>query len=431
MTDSALRDEVRRIAGDAAMTPADAARWRVHGFAPRVAVAPDSADGVAALLSRASAEGWPVELAGAGTWLDHGAAPAAPPDLLISTIRMTGRIEAEPADLVVGVAAGVPVAALAERLAIDSQELPLDPPALSGATTGALVALGAAGPLRAGLGTPRDYMLGLEVVTGDGRCLSFGGRVVKNVAGYDLVRLLTGSRGTLGLITSAWLRLRARPASDRTLACAGDLDELLEVIAGLADTGVAAAELLAPATARAIIGTSGWTLLLRVRGGRAEVEDAAGRIAGLVAGPQLTESGPDVWTRLAALEAAAAPLFRASRLRADLPTTLAAASQLITRSSNELDDWHVAVHALDGIVRLWPAMTLDDTAVVRLGAEATALRAELEAADGSLLIEAAPVALQRHVPVRGTPDPVVARLEAELKRTFDPAGILGRNREQE
>lgn len=430
MTDSALRDEVRRIAGDAAISPNDGARWRVHGLEPRIVAAPDSADGAAALLSRASAEGWNVELAGAGTWLDHGPAPGAPPDLLISSARMAGRIEAEPADLVVGVDAGVPFAALGERLAADSQELPLDPPALAGATTGALVSLGAAGPLRAGLGTPRDYMLGLAVVTGDGRCLSFGGRVVKNVAGYDLVRLLTGSRGTLGLITSVWLRLRARPAADRTLACAGDLDELLEVIAGLSDTGVAAAELVAPATARAVTGTNGWTLLLRVRGGPAEVEDAAGRIAGLVTGPQLTGLDDEVLMRLAALEAAAAPLFRASRLRADLPATLAAVSEFITRSGNELDDWHVAAHALDGIVRLWPVGT-GEAAVERLGQQAAALRAELEAADGSLLIEAAPAALQRLVPVRGAPDPVVARLEAELKRTFDPAGILGRSRDQE
>src|SRR5690606_34511512 len=91
------------------------------------------------------------------------------------------------------------------------------------ATIAATIALAAAGPLRASAGTPRDHVLGIEAVSGDGRLLRFGGRVVKNVAGYDAVRLLTGSRGTLGVITSVWLRVRARPVAERSFALSGEL----------------------------------------------------------------------------------------------------------------------------------------------------------------------------------------------------------------
>ena len=421
--DASLVEELRRTAGADAVAAAGDPRWHVHGLAPRAVVMPETPGAAAELLARASSEGWRVELAGAGTWLDHGSAPADAPDIVLSTVRMNARIETEPADLVVGVDAGVALGTLRDRLAADAQELPLDPPAAPAATLGGVISLASAGPLRGASGTPRDHVLGLTMVTGDGRVLSFGGRVVKNVAGFDIVRLITGSRGTLGLIASAWLRLRALPAADRTLALAGARDELLEVIAGLGNTAPAAAELLAPATAAKVTGAADWTLLLRLRGGRAEVADAAARIGGLIGGTQLTDLDDDVWPRLAALEAAAAPVFRARRLRAELAATLALCEQFIARSGNDLQDWHVSAHALDGIVRVWPARPMEAYGLAAAGAE---LRAELESADGSLLVESAPAALRDLLPARGAPDPVTARLEAELKRVFDPAGILGR-----
>src|SRR5690606_26707295 len=196
-----MLDALRRAAGhDAVEAPAPGA-WSVHGAAPQAVVSPPDADGVAAVLELCSAEGWTVEPAGAGTWLDHGRAPARSADIVLSTRRLRGRIDSEPADLVVGTDAGVPLERLQQRLASDGQELALDPPYAGDATIGATIATAAAGPLRAGYGTARDHVLGLEVVTGDGRRIHFGGRVVKNVAGYDGVRLLTGSRGTLGIIT--------------------------------------------------------------------------------------------------------------------------------------------------------------------------------------------------------------------------------------
>src|SRR5687768_6975102 len=134
----------------------------------------------------------------------------------LSAQNMTAVSEYEPADLVISVHAGATLADIARAAAPHNQFLALDPAVDASTTIGSIVATNAAGPLRLAHGTPRDQVLGLEVVTGDGRVLEFGGKVVKNVAGYDIVRLLIGSRGALGFITRVNIRLKPSPAFDRT-----------------------------------------------------------------------------------------------------------------------------------------------------------------------------------------------------------------------
>ena len=127
-------------------------------------------------------------------------------------------------DLVVRVQAGVGIGQLAAALAVAGQRLALDPPALDGGgTIGGLLATGTAGPLRLRYGPPRDLLIGITVVRADGAVTRSGGKVVKNVAGYDLGKLFTGSYGTLGLITEAAFRLHPMPAATAfvTLDCAG------------------------------------------------------------------------------------------------------------------------------------------------------------------------------------------------------------------
>lgn len=421
--DDAMLDALRRAAGaDAAASP-EAGAWSVHGATPRAIVSPKDADGVAAVLALCSAEGWSVEPAGAGTWLDHGRAPARPADIILSTRRMDTRIESEPADLVVGADAGVRIDALQERLAANGQELTLDPPHHPDATVGAMIALASAGPLRASAGTPRDHVLGIEAVSGDGRRLRFGGRVVKNVAGYDAVRLLTGSRGTLGVITSVWLRVRARPVAERSLAVAGDLDALLEALAGPDYANTAAKELLGPATAAALGLARQWTLAVRLRGGRAEVGDAVARIAGTTTGLEVIDLAMPAWAGLARLETAAWPMVRVAGLASDLDATLDRCGHCISASGNTLDDWHIAAHAAGGIVRMWPLAPGND-----LGPAVAALRRETEAAGGTVLLERASPELQAAVPARSLDDAVKQNLAAGLRRVFDPAGILAPGR---
>lgn len=186
--------------------------------------APASADEASALLQLAAAEGWRLYPSGARIgpaatgWVgrDPGGGHRFP-DLILSSERMTEPLDHRPGDFNVAVGAGVTLGALAARLSAEGQWLALDPPGGGDVSVGGVVAAGDAGPLGALFGRPRDLLLGLTVVDGAGRILRLGGRVVKNVAGFDLVRLVAGSRGGLGMITEATFRLHPLPAEDRTL----------------------------------------------------------------------------------------------------------------------------------------------------------------------------------------------------------------------
>jgi len=137
-------------------------------------------------------------------------------DIVLSTRRLDRVLEHEAGDLTTTVETGVRLSALRERLARHGQMLALDPP--GDPTVGACLAANLSGPRRLRYGEPRDLVLGVTLVLADGTIAHSGGKVVKNVAGYDLGRLFCGSRGTLGLIARASLRLHPRPASARTLA---------------------------------------------------------------------------------------------------------------------------------------------------------------------------------------------------------------------
>jgi glycolate oxidase FAD binding subunit len=141
---------------------------------------------------------------------------------------MTGIVEYEPADLTLTAMAGIRGRDLLSRTSSSGQWLPLDPPGWGDATLGGLLATGESGSVAQIYGRTRDLTLGLTLVAGDGRVLDVGGRVVKNVAGFDLVRLAVGSRGALGLITRASVRLFPRPERDvGLLVSAPSIDELL------------------------------------------------------------------------------------------------------------------------------------------------------------------------------------------------------------
>ena len=155
-----------------------------------------------------------LRISGRGTWLDAGRPVRAENTLPLNEDR--GVVSYVPGDLTLTVRAGTTLAEIADVTAQRDQWLPLDPYGWSDGTIGATLATASAGPLASSFGLPRDLLLGLEFVNGRGETIRAGGRVVKNVAGFDLSRLLTGSWGTLGVITEATLRLYARPAVDRT-----------------------------------------------------------------------------------------------------------------------------------------------------------------------------------------------------------------------
>ena len=182
----------------------------VAGVVPSYVAAPSSTDEVSALLRTAASFGLSVVPRGAGTGLGWGGPPRTC-DLLVDMRVMNQVLEHAAGDLVARVQAGATIGQVAAVLAAAGQELALDGPAE--ATVGGVVATGTAGPRRFRYGAPRDLLIGITVVRADGVVARSGGKVVKNVAGYDLGKLFAGSLGTLGLITEATFRLHPLPAA--------------------------------------------------------------------------------------------------------------------------------------------------------------------------------------------------------------------------
>lgn len=157
-----------------------------------------------------------IRIVGSGGWLDAGRPVLDSTPLSLADDNAI--VEYVPGDLTLTARAGVTLLDLTRATGAEGQWLALDPCGATTGTLGATIATGSAGPLAHAFGTPRDTVLGLEVVTGAGEIVRTGGRVVKNVAGFDLTRLFTGAWGTLAVITEVTVRLRARPERDETLA---------------------------------------------------------------------------------------------------------------------------------------------------------------------------------------------------------------------
>ena len=195
-----------------AATEADA----VDGVRPRLVVEPRSADQLAATLAWASSERLHVLVRGGGTKLAWGP-PASAFDLVLSTAGLASRVEHRHGDLTATVDAGVTLAAANRALGAHGQWLPLDPPEPEQATIGGIVATNDSGPHRHRHGAPRDLIIGITIARSDGEIAKAGGIVVKNVAGYDLSRLYTGSFGCLGVILCATFKLVPVAPASRTV----------------------------------------------------------------------------------------------------------------------------------------------------------------------------------------------------------------------
>ena len=210
--------ELRAICGPEHVVddPAELQRQEILGVSPRVSVMPGSADEIVAILHFANEHGLNIVPAGGFTQQQTGNPPAQI-DVLLSTARLTEVEHYDPGDLTVGIGAGYTVAHLSAMVGKDGLFFAAaDPPLPQQATIGGLLATGMTGPHRQGYGGLRDYCIGVRFVTGDGRKGKGGGRVVKNPAGYDMMKLLIGSQGTLGVITSASFKLFPAPRQTRT-----------------------------------------------------------------------------------------------------------------------------------------------------------------------------------------------------------------------
>ena len=263
----------------------------IAGVPARFVAAPGSANEAAAVVRAAAVHDLSTVVRGAATKLDWGSPPERL-DLVLDTRRLTGVVEHAAGDLIVVVRAGTPLADLSTKLAAAGQQLALDAP-LPGATVGGTVAVNTSGPRRMAYGTVRDLLIGVTIVRPDGVLARAGGKVVKNVAGYDLGKLVTGSYGTLGLITECAFRLHPVPEAGAVLRRPVDgpagLRTLVSAVLG-AQVVPAALELDAPAGG----GLELAMLLIGVpEGVRRRVATARALLGGEVAA---SDDEPDWWS---------------------------------------------------------------------------------------------------------------------------------------
>ena len=393
-----LLDKVRALLGRDAVLEGPAS-----GEIPRVA--PPTPDAVALLLGTAHEEGWRVRVEGTGSWLP----PDAPADLTLTTRRLDRVTAVEPQDLVATAEAGIGWDALRQQLADRGAWLALDPPGVAGRSLGSVVATGTAGPLRAGFGPVRDHLLGVTFVTGDGRIIQGGGRVMKNVAGYDLTRLQAGAFGAFGVIVLVHLRLRALPRADETLVLEGPAEELLAAADEIraAELAPAALELLSPALAR----RERWVLAARLVGSPAAVAAEEGDLRGVAGGrfaPLRAEEAHAFWSRAAEAFALRPVTFRVGGLPEG-------GEELLDFVRHQLSDEWVSAAPGVGSIR-WAG----DASAERL----RRLRRTLAGQEVPLTLERAPWALRSAVGHFGAYREGVGPLVAGLRHTFDPKGTL-------
>ena len=368
-------------------------------------------EAIRARIADAAAGRRPLRIIGAGTWLDANHPVAANESLPLR--EHSGVVEYVPGDLTITVRAGTTLRDIARITGAERQWLTLDPHGTDDGTIGATIATASWGPLAHHFGTPRDVVLGLEFVTGQGTIARGGGRVVKNVAGFDLARLLTGSWGTLGVITEVTLRLRAQPEVDRTVAISvGEMSEAESVralrgeLAALAAVPFAA-ELLDDAMAHNVGIHDREVLLVRVGGNEPSVTAQIEALRGI---GDVAEQHTDIWRKLRGAEPTAANVLRLSQLPSRIGESWFAAGQLASAWPGTMR--HATIGR--GVVRC----------VMPAGDDITLLRALSLPFHGTRICERLPAAVWARFASSPQSLNGTDRLAREVKRTFDPQFVL-------
>ncbi len=430
-----MLDKLRGIVGPAhVLIGADCAPYIVDGRAPEAVVLPASKEEVAAVLVVAGEAQMPVIPWGGGTKMGIGAPPQRA-GLVLALKRLSRLLEHEPGDLTATVQAGMTLGALQRELGARGQWLSLDPAHADEATLGGIVSSNAAGPRRHLYGACRDLVIGLTVVTATGALVKGGGKVVKNVAGYDLPKLFVGAFGTLGVVVEVTVKLRPRPDTDRmVVARFASLKE-----AGSAARAVMGSDLLPSAldlvdgeTLRALAlgGPDGAALLIGVDGIAeqvhwqcAEVERML-RLQGLVDARVLDADARDAaWRARGSLGRSAFPETAAVMKWVVLPAQVADVMEqgmgVAQRAGLPVA---MAAHAGVGIIEAVLAGGAGADAA-RVSAVLTEWRALVRAVGGQALVESAPLAIKERVPVWDDPGPTL-RIMQRIKSQLDPAGLL-------
>jgi FAD/FMN-containing dehydrogenase len=382
-------------------------------------------------MKLAASEGWSVMPAGAMTWPDAGQ-PARRVDIVVSTGRLNRIIEHEPADLIAVTEAGVSLKNFNDALMQKGQWLPLDPPNDERATIGGVVATGLGGAQQFGYGPPRKHVIGMKVVRADGSLIKVGGRVVKNVAGYDLCKLFTGSYGTLGIIVEVNFKLRPLPFATRTVMSWASRENLLAGARRVIDSRLfpVAVEVLS----RPLAYEAEWSgekdscLLIRFAG-NGVIEQAAQAIELLQCkddqGPApLKDDDSGIWESVAALPSRFQDdlVWRVGLLPADVPTFLAKLDQ---EYGAPAPMWQASI--AEGRIRVMERLPRNGNKPAEVEHEViTRLESFRNLANnlgGTLFIEYAPAEISDRINTSRTLDGAYGIMQ-RIKQQLDPDGIF-------
>ncbi len=354
---------------------------------------------IAERIRDANASRTTLRITGRGGWLDAGR-PVLGAETL-SMAELTGVLDYTPGDLTLTARAGTSLGEIERVTAGERQWLALDPPGGSEGSIGATAATASAGPLAHAFGAPRDQLLGLEVVTGTGVRIATGGRVVKNVAGFDLTRLFTGSWGTLGVITEVTVRLRGVPEVDETVAVRVDdgaaaVDRLAITLRAMAIAPIAL-ELLNAALARELSMAASTTLLARLAGNADMVRAQRAVLAAL---GDVAAAPPGVWGALGRYGSASGTVLRLSRA----PSHVAAL-------------WSLA-HSLGGAPRVHASLGRGIVRVL-MPEPGTSISALHAARGATVIAERLPATTWA-----AWPHGARSALSVAVKQRYDPANVL-------
>ena len=383
-------------------------------------ITPSSINEICEVIKLAASEGWTIIPAGNGSWLDVGN-PLTSANIILSTSKLNQLIDHEPADLVASAQAGITLSAFNEQLNRGGQWLPLDPPDNGQATLGGVVATSQSGAQCFAYGSPRTFVIGMKVVLADGRMRKFGGRVVKNVAGYDLCKLFTGSFGTLGVICELTFKLRPRPANETTIRARGSFAAVFTAAWSIYKASLfpVAIELLSTDVASTITvanaSPDGVELLVRFAGieetVRQQIESAMAMMKDAsLSSVEILEDDRSVWANLQQISRAAVDrvcyrsLVKPAQLHALLSTI------------NSESSWHAGV--AEGRINVM-GTELSPKSLL-------ALRTRVEEVGGSLVIDESPPEIKSEIGAWGrlpAPD-----LMKRIKQQLDPSGLFSPGR---
>jgi glycolate oxidase FAD binding subunit len=437
--DAVLLDKLRAIVGPAhVLSGVDLSPYVLDGRTPEAAVFPGSIEEIRAVIAAAGDAHVPVMAWGGGTAVAVGRPPRAP-GIVLGLRRLNRLLEHEPGDLTATVQGGMVFSALQATLRERGQWVSLDPPDPERATLGGVIAANASGPRRHLYGTARDLLIGLTVVTGDAAVVRGGGKVVKNVAGYDLPKLFIGSHGTLGVIVDLTLKLRPRPEAERWLAVPFDgLKDAAAAVRNLmmSDLIPTAIELLDAEASRGLeaslaTSSSAGTLVVGFDGLREQVDwqcDELRRLTIPLGAREALPLSPEACARLGSAARDAftetAAVMRVSTVPSQVAEIMGQGA-VAARARGLTSAW--SAHAGAGVLTGALALPRDGVEATSVVAVLTEWRAAARASGGYATLEWAPLAVKSQVPVWDDLG-AAGRLMQRIKERLDPHDILSPGR---